>query len=392
MEWGGTGSNIITINTGTGAGTIAGHWPTASGGYDGASSMQFDSNGVLWVQDDGEGGTDTRTVWSVTDTSDFNGSMALEFTTYYGSDDVYWESMIISRGATTAPGLGADPAGGTLWSFTCPSGPYTDDSHVLHDVSLSDASSTGIGAATYVQDLCFGQAAFDPTTKSGYAVDWNMGDLSGFSRINFESGRTSFVAQFHLADDPENYIDPLSMAIDTKGNGYVMTTNYYLYSLNLTDGGITYIGDTATDCYAMAFNPVDDKLYCIDYITNNLVRIDPTDASVTILTDGGALPAAVSSMQFTETGDLLMQVEANGSDGPSLWRSHGHDLTTAAFVGEFRQDGNQYLTESLLYVPVVPTLPDTGLNGVSATVGGLAASFLVGVGAVLMLVRRGRMI
>lgn len=384
------GTQFYSINKTTGAKTSVGNYFTATGGLSLPTSLQFDSAGIAWTLDS-DNSTTYQQIWSF-DPSNFNGSGNLQSTLAYNSDNTQWwsESLLITRGAVTQPEAGVAPTETTLYSLNCDS----ENPFALTKVSTTDASGTGIGPAVYTSGMCYGQAAWDATTKTAYVTDWSYTN-DALSRVNLQTGEITLINEFQDAANPGSQYDIDSIAIDSNGNAFAFYSGA-LYSLDLTNGAVTEVANgLAGYYYALAFNPADGKLYGVDYSTDyGVYEINTTTGAETKVGDSSGFPDQVESIQFTLDGQVYIEC-----DDDTLWKAtSAAAFASATKLGAFTVDATsapwagpadyEYYTESLLLVEMAPELPNTGTNGAALGVTGLGALMLISAGAALMLVRR----
>ena len=322
----GQDSFVYSINTSDASVDVIGNWATATGGTnDQLVTMAFDSDGTLWALNDcGEyDDCGAEGLYAVSDMTDFNNTtvyvadVSYDGETYADNSSTYTESLLITRGDENNFAAGAQPVDNTLYSVPC-DGSMTS---FLHKVDLSDASGTVVGANS-LDGGCSGQGAWNPVTKKAYFINWDYEGDHGLAEVNLETGRPTFLGEFRTIDPDTSeptYTGGYALAIDNEGNAYVWYDDT-LYSVDLSNGVVNEIGAADANCsiYAMAVNPLNDKLYGIDYCGNySYYEINKLTGELTVLGsyDTGVVGSSIESLQFDTAGVAYIEVDDN-----TLWK------------------------------------------------------------------------
>jgi hypothetical protein len=136
---------------------------------------------------------------------------------------------------------------------------------------------------------------------------------------------------------------PVSVALAwdaAYGNLYLLHVNFldwgssrsYLYSINISTNAATLINQIpgVDACMTLAFNPHDRMLYTIDFYSNQLVKVNPENASSTFI---GTLPFTNSDGAFCEsdfndmTGELIASIRDETIPNTNIWNI---DITDAS--------------------------------------------------------------
>jgi hypothetical protein len=136
---------------------------------------------------------------------------------------------------------------------------------------------------------------------------------------------------------------PVSVALAwdaAYGNLYLLHVNFsvwgsslsFLYSININTNIATLINQIpgVDACMTLAFNPHDRMLYTIDFYSNQLVKVNPENASSTFI---GTLPFTNSDGAFCEsdfndiTGELIASIRDETHPNTNIWNI---DITDAS--------------------------------------------------------------
>jgi len=316
--------------------------------------------------------------------------------------------------AGSAPAYAAPPTlpvDESLYAIACPY--YTDTTvrvanNQLLIVDPSDATAvnrgTGDGGGNATSDSnCAAGAAWDATTDTAYFVYWTDGyEYPVLATIDLETGAITQIGAFAEDGFENDYIT--AIAIGSDGTAYAIDYDgYSLFSLDLATGAMTEINDDVgfgQDPYGFAFNPVDGEFYVVDY-DGEFYRIDVTDGSVVSLgTPTGASIADSYGFTIDGNGVAWFGIDEDYGDeyAAQLWSVDLADFATAAeFSGRIESPAGVVYTESYFIGPVVaepaaaeptgPALAETGVDGVSTPLVGLALGSVL-LGAVFLAIRR----
>jgi len=128
---------------------------------------------------------------------------------------------------------------------------------------------------------------------------------------------------------------PVSVALAwdaAYGNLYLLHVNFlawglnhsYLYSVNIATNKATLIDEIpdVDACMTLAFNPNDRMLYTIDFNSNQLIKVNPENASSTVI---GTLPFTNNDGAFCEsdfndlTGELIASIRDQTLPNTNIW-------------------------------------------------------------------------
>lgn len=255
------------------------------------------------------------------------------------------------------------PSGDKLFALSCEGS--APDGQVF-SVEPATGDLTAVGEGSEDASGCFAQAAWNPVTKTAYAVDWRQ------PTVIVTVGADGVSSDAHAITYDGSDIEADSLAISPAGIGYV-TDGSSLYIIALTGenaGELTYVGDTgAGNTYGLAFSltgPTAGTLYGVT-TGGNLFEISTEDGST-----GDALAhldltpgSSIYSLQVASNGIIWLQNYAadNFSDLWTVDPSAGDagDIADSALRSSaMNLDGVGVDTESLLIIPadatVLPTI------------------------------------
>jgi hypothetical protein len=283
--------------------------------------------------------------------------------------------------AVASPAMAADaprslPAGDKLFAFAYNSGqPDGQMFSITGNPPVLDA--VGTGSANGSQYIA--QAAWDASTSTAYAIQWD--DDTSLISIDPLSGEMTTPVQ--ISEDNESAgLD--SLAISPAGDAFG-TYDQDFYSVDLSTGELTRLGDTATseDTYGLAFDPNSGVLYGLDSL-GNLYTIDPADGASTLIAELDLIPgSAPYSIQVDSAGILWIENdvynENTSQDESELWTV---DPSAEPIAGSAIRSGmltleGEFYTESLLLVPGTVEAPAFTSVDKTTVVAGTAVSFAV---------------
>jgi hypothetical protein len=167
-------------------------------------------------------------------------------------------------------------------------------------------------------------------TTRPLALSWNqeMTVLYGINDSDFDlisvdpiTGESTHIADFSGIRAGEIV---LGLTIDANNDCYVASSNELnsstLYRCNLSTGELTTIGSQSVASQLVDITAsCDDTLYGFDGITNNLVSIDKTDGSVTLIGDIGINTTnEITDLMYDRDAGVLYQyiIARNDTDFP----------------------------------------------------------------------------
>jgi LPXTG-motif cell wall-anchored protein len=298
--------------------------------------------------------------------------------------------VLMGASPALAAGSSIDP-GDSLYAIDCDDTVYNDWQLMSVESTTGTSTTIGDGSGSTTEDYyaCAGQPAYDPTTGKAYYIQWHYDIDPGhyyLASIDLGNGDSTTVGEFFYIDGEfPTYPYVESMAIGLDGSAYALAQGF-LWSVDLTSGELTPIGESLSSTYSFAVDPTTGAFYAIDS-GNVRFSVDVTDGSyvnldVVVLPDG----AGVYSLQIDGGGRFWIMADDSSEAGASLWSFAPADAATPTLSGEFIDD--PYYTEALLIVPGA-ALAATGADfgGVVPLAAGGAALALAGV-ALLALRRR----
>ncbi len=291
-------------------------------------------------------------------------------------------STALSAAATETAALPA--ADGRLFVLTCD----TDFPYALGELNTVTGVVTPVGES--VTGQCWPQAAYNAVDGLIYGVDWSS-IVDGYpvlSTINPDTGETLTVAPITDLRDGGAPLSFYALAINSDGEAFA-ASDTSLFSLNLSTGDATYIGEFLQDgqarveFYSFAFNPIDNDLYTVNWGPQDVFTVNTSDASLSLVDDSWNTETATSNagLAFDSNGIGWFQNEGlTGFFSADVTDIAGTRSTDVPFT---YNDVNFY-AESLVYVPadvVDEALAETGvrdsLYGTAALAVVLAAAGIV---------------
>lgn len=285
----------------------------------------------------------------------------------------------------TSPAFAAGPAlpeGNHLYSMAC-----DDDEETYGDLFSVDSVTAALTESATSDLGCVGSMAFDPTTGVSYAFNWDDGTLAPFV------ASTGYFGEQLPLTGGSNAPDGLAIGLD----GAAFTTrSSTLYSLDLTTGVQTAIGDMGDSCiYAFSVDPTSGKFYGIECGSGTIYEVNTTTAlltSVGVVEPGGAdAEQGINSLRIDTAGTWWIEAEPN--EFAELYSFAGlAGASTPVLSGEFALSGTPVYTEAILMTwDPAPALAATGLDGFAtfSLLGGGVLLLTAG-GLVLLTARRTR--
>jgi hypothetical protein len=283
------------------------------------------------------------------------------------------------------------PVDNSLYAVTCPyysdTTAQTPNNQVLV-VDEQTAVATGVRYGTDIDGTnCAGSLTLDPVTGTVYAlvVDGG-GDFSTLVTVDLVTGASTKVADLSSAGAPA---EAKSLAIGLDGAAYVFV-NDVLYSLDLSDGVMSFLGSSVVDAWGFVSDPVSGLFYAVDY-DGELFEVDVTDGAFVSL---ATLSFATSpySLTMDTNGVFWLGEDADGTDE---YRTILWSFTLADPNGSAEDAGLLTLGGSALYGmafvvgPAPAALAETGTTPAGPIAFG---STLLAAGAVLAVAARRRRI
>ncbi len=295
--------------------------------------------------------------------------------------------------AANAAGTRTLPDGNSLYAITCPY--YSDDAAQTPNnqvLALDEhtAVATAVGSGTEIDgSTCAGSPAVDPTTGIVYAlVAVDDYDFPILVTVNLVTGVSSKVADITDGTDP---FSAQALAIGLDGSAYALSGGD-LYSLNLTDGVMTFIASSLVDTWGFVSDPVSGLFYAIDEV-GEVFEVDVTDGTFTSL---GQLPFIVSDEAYSLTMDsnsvfwMGRDVDSVDEYTMELWSFTLVDPAGSGLLsGELTLGAKLPYSEALVIGPkyVAPALASTGVD-LAAPISAGIVLLAVGAGFAVMARRR----
>lgn len=291
----------------------------------------------------------------------------------------------LSASAAVAPTLPNE--GDRLFVFTC------DDlfpfSYGIVDTATGVVAPVGEQLAEGNGE-CWGNGAYNAADGLIYSVDWNH-SAEGFyllSSVNPETGEIIDIAPITDTRDGGSPHNEYSIAIDAEGNAYVVD-NVSIFSLDLTTGDATYIGDLTDGVnpqsafYSFAFNPIDGLLYGVPWGSQDVYSIDTADGSLTLVDDSWNAESSDRNAGLTFDSNGVAWFQLDGLTG--FFAADVNDIagTRSSDIAFSYNDVNFY-SESLVFVPAAPVAEEEALAET-----GIDAGFLGAAGAAFALAAAG---
>lgn len=309
---------------------------------------------------------------------------------------------VVSAAGLLFAGLGATsasaatlPSGDDLYALSCPQedNPYVPQAMQLWSIDAATVAGATIGGGSGdVEGTCAGQPAWNPVTKSAYAfaLTDEHDEPSVLMRVDVTTGASTPVAAMYYEDEP---VQVASLAIGLDGAAYALAYTR-LYSVDLTTGALTAIGDGIPLSYGFAVDPTTGRFWALTS-GSTLMEIDVATGGFTL---GQSLElAGAYSMQIDSAGGLWV-FTANVDEDPiirtELWAAAFGVTEPSTSVGVLSiVDEGEPLSQALLLVPTPSGAADaralaaTGHDPLQAITAG---ALLVLVGVALAAARRPR--
>jgi hypothetical protein len=246
------------------------------------------------------------------------------------------------------------------WAFNgMTAGPISFDLAAPGSATSIKASSTTPFAGTWINNIWYvityaatcQLVTVDPTTGTETIIG-STGILGGTTNV------------------------PMGMAYDDKtGITYATWTPYaggktMFYTIDLTTGATTHIGDIATQVFIDWACDSNGVFYGEDMTSHNLYLIDPTVPSDTLIGPLGISIAYAQGAAFDKDTNILYLAAYTTSGALyTCDTTTGHATLVGAFPSSAEVDAFAipYSSNQPPETPATPTGPDTGLKGVEYT-------------------------
>ncbi|QYH36798.1 hypothetical protein [Salinibacterium sp. M195] len=223
--------------------------------------------------------------------------------------------------AANAAGTRTLPVDNSLYAITCPY--YSDDSAATPNnqvlvVDEQTAEATAIGTGTEIDSSnCTGSFTVDPTTGTVYAlVATDDYDFPILVTVDLTTGVSTKVADVTEGGIP-TYASALAIGLD--GAAYALYDGD-LFSLNLSDGVMVYIGSSLNYVWAFVSDPSSGLFYALDE-DGELFEIDITDGSYVSSATLSFLTEATYSLTIDTNGVFWLGEDLDAVDeySTTLW-------------------------------------------------------------------------
>jgi hypothetical protein len=158
---------------------------------------------------------------------------------------------------------------------------------------------------------CASSGAYNPSDGHIYWVSWPS--IPGYLiKTNPITGESSVMGEFNYATDSSIVGDwAYAIAIDSRGNAYVVIETQGIFSVNLSNAAISPIVDfDELEPYAFAFDPSTDKFIFSSVGREVIYEFDDVAKTMNLITTGhyrtlfDALDASAYSLTFDDAGNL----------------------------------------------------------------------------------------
>ena len=363
-------------------------------------SLTMDSNGVFWLGEDVDTPDEYQTtLWNFT-LADPVGSAQEVGELTFGTMAPYSMALVVGPAyvASPAPSIGSRklPVDNSLYAMTCPY--YSDATAQTPNnqvVAVDDetGATTAIGTGTEIEDSnCAGSFTLDPTTGIVYALvaedDYEFPTLV---TVDLKTGVSTKVAEITDGSGP-TLANALAIGLD--GAAYVLYDED-LYSLNLNDGVMTYLGSSVGYVWGFVSDPVSGLFYALDE-DGELYAVDVADGEYVWLATLSFLTDDTFSLAMDTNGVFWLGEDADGTDEyrTTLWNFTLADpVDSAEKVGELMLGTSAPYIMALVIGPAyVAPIAESVLAATGTTsTGSIALGItLLAAGAVLAVAARRR--
>lgn len=271
-------------------------------------------------------------------------------------------AALVLAGASPASAY-VDPralaAGDSMYAIDCDG--ESDGLVKLYSVDALTAVPTPIGDGTlhFPNGSCSAQPAWDATTSTAYFIEWTNidGSVAFLMKMDLTTGESTQVNAFFEGDDTN--VNVQAIAITPSGAAYAIF-NEAFYSLDLTNGHLTLIGETVQEIFGFGSDPKTGVLWAIDR-SADVYTINPTNGAATYVAayDVDANDPETLSLQVDSAG--IVWVIANYSDqgfANELWSNTQAIGPDSALQGALGATDESFYSQALLIVPA--PVPEIG--------------------------------
>ncbi|KJC62977.1 DUF6923 family protein [Agreia bicolorata] len=270
----------------------------------------------------------------------------------------------VGIGVVAAPAAAAGgrslPAGSSLYALSCDEGILNPQ---LFSIDAATAGATAIGAATSEENACAGQPAWNPLTSTAYFVSWGPDTTLG--TVDLTTGASATVAPFTFEGGGER-VDSLAIGLD--GAAFAISGDE-LFTVDLTTGELAEVGQLGVvGLYGFAVDPTTGDFFAISP-EGLLYSVDVTTGAATLVGDTGLNSGSFNapfSLQIDSAGILWIEGDSFEPDlgfVANLWSVDPADLSSSSVLsGAIAVGEDPVYSEALLFVPapvkpVVPVAP-----------------------------------
>jgi LPXTG-motif cell wall-anchored protein len=255
------------------------------------------------------------------------------------------------------------------------------------DSTTAAGTLVGVGTPALAGADCGGQGAWNPVTKTAYAIaqHFDSGDDPVLVSIDLNTGVSTAIGPFLSGNVP---VEVVAIAISPTGLAFAIG-NSTLFTVSLSTGELTAIGPTQNN-YTLAFDPTSGLLFTMDS-SGGLFTVEPTDGTTTLV--GSAPSGGTYSMTIDRSGIIWYVSDAGVGPGVYEGDLYSADPTDIANTEEFSGivhvgAANPY-TEALFIAWDIPG-PQLAATGAPVESGVLAIAVLLLLGGVAAIVARRR--